>query len=87
MDETDTAAVAAALAAYKDATRKSEDKRAELYAAIAAAAGHGVRQNELVRITGYSREDLRQICRAEGPARVSASPATAGRTAKRPRQP
>ena len=64
MDESDpSATVAAALAAYRNATRQSEDKRTGLYAAIAAAAAHGVRQNELVRITGYTREHIRQICR------------------------
>jgi hypothetical protein len=30
------------------------------------AAGQGMRQRDLVRITGYSRERIRQICRAAG---------------------
>jgi hypothetical protein len=32
--------------------------------AIAEAAGQGVRQTDLVKITGYTRERIRQICRA-----------------------
>ena len=37
--------------------------RAELHAAIVADLGAGVRQAELVRATGYSRERIRQITR------------------------
>jgi hypothetical protein len=38
--------------------------RARAPGAIAEAAGQGVRQTDLVKITGYTRERIRQICRA-----------------------
>lgn len=40
-----------------------EETRAELHAAIVAALGAGIRQAELVRMTGYTRERIRQIAR------------------------
>ena len=38
-----------------------------LHSAIAAASRSGVKQVELVRITGYSRERIRQITRTYTP--------------------
>ena len=58
--------VRTALAAYRRASRSSDVALAELHAAIADAAAGGVRQNELVRITGYTRERIRQITRQAG---------------------
>ncbi|HLQ53032.1 MAG TPA: hypothetical protein VK162_02040 [Streptosporangiaceae bacterium] len=55
--------VKSAVATYRRASKRAEEARAALHAAIAEAAGHGVRQNELVKITGYTRERIRQICR------------------------
>jgi hypothetical protein len=52
-----------ALTAYQLAKERAEDTLAALHAAIAEAAGQGVRQNELVKITGYTRERIRQISR------------------------
>jgi hypothetical protein len=43
-----------------------EQTRAQLVAEIVAAAKAGVRQVDIVRMTGYTRERVRQICRAAG---------------------
>jgi hydrogenase maturation factor len=40
--------------------------RAELADAIVEAAKSGMRQVEIVRRSGYTRERIRQICRAAG---------------------
>jgi hypothetical protein len=40
--------------------------RDRLAAAIVAAARAGVRQRDIVAVTGYSREQVRRICRAAG---------------------
>lgn len=40
--------------------------RPRLAAAIVAATKAGVRQTEIVRVTGYTRERVRQILRAGG---------------------
>jgi hypothetical protein len=50
-----------AVTAYQLAKERAEDALAALHAAIAKAAVQGVRQNELVKITGYTRERIRQI--------------------------
>lgn len=42
------------------------DARAELADAIVAAAEDGMRQRDIIKITGYSRERVRQILRAGG---------------------
>jgi hypothetical protein len=55
--------VAQEYAAARDA---HEGARKKLAAAIVNAANSGTRQNEIVRITGYTRERVRQICRAAG---------------------
>jgi len=54
----------AAVAAHRRAARHAEQTLAALHAAIAEAASQGVRQTDLVKITGYTRERIRQICRA-----------------------
>jgi hypothetical protein len=40
--------------------------RTRLADAIVAAARAGMRQKDIVRVTGYTRERVRQICRAAG---------------------
>jgi F0F1-type ATP synthase membrane subunit b/b' len=40
--------------------------RGRLRDAIVGAARAGVRQTEIVRVTGYNRESVRRICRAAG---------------------
>jgi hypothetical protein len=54
--------IKAALAAHRRATKRADETLAALHAAIADAARQGVRQGELVKITGYTRERIRQIC-------------------------
>jgi len=56
--------VAAAVRAYRRAEAALDKRRREL----ADAIGHAVlvggrRQSEIVRITGYTREHVRRICR------------------------
>jgi hypothetical protein len=55
-----------AAAVVAEARADVERKRAELGEAIVAAARAVVRQREIVRVTGYSRERIRQICRDAG---------------------
>ncbi|HEV7900190.1 MAG TPA: hypothetical protein VGP31_20350 [Planosporangium sp.] len=43
-----------------------EKARAELADAIVEAARSGMRQVEIVRRSGYTRESVRRICRAAG---------------------
>jgi hypothetical protein len=52
-----------AVTAYQLAKERADDALAALHAAIAEAAAQGVKQNELVKITGYTRERIRQISR------------------------
>jgi acyl-CoA reductase-like NAD-dependent aldehyde dehydrogenase len=59
-------AQAAARQLVADARAKVEQKRAELAAAIVRAARAGVRQRDLVAVTGYNRESIRRILRAGG---------------------
>lgn len=63
----------AAQSAVVDAERAVVDRRAEVpvarqrvAAAIVRAAADGVRQRDLVDLTGYSREQIRRITRAGG---------------------
>jgi hypothetical protein len=63
----------AAQAAVGDAERGLAEARAgvpvareRLHAAIVAAARRGVRQVDLIRLTGYNRESIRRILRAGG---------------------
>ena len=51
---------------YRSAKDALDDVRPRLAAAIAAAALKGVKQTDIVRVTGYTRERVRQICRAAG---------------------
>jgi hypothetical protein len=59
-------AVAAALRAHRRAEAREERTLAELHAAIVAAlkSGSRGRQAELVKLTGYTRERLRQLANA-----------------------
>lgn len=51
---------------YRQAKAAFDDVRGRLADAIVTAAKGGVRQSEIVRVTGYTRERVRQICRAAG---------------------
>ena len=56
-------AVTAATRAHQIATRQAGRTRERLHAAILAALDAGMTQAELSRLTGYTRERLRQIAR------------------------
>lgn len=47
--------------AYQRAKKTFEERRADLAAAIVEAANGGRLQTDIVRITGYTRERIRQI--------------------------
>lgn len=51
---------------HRNAQVALANARTRLAAAIVAAARAGRRQSEIVRVTGYTRERVRQICRAAG---------------------
>lgn len=51
---------------YRQAEQELADVRERLAAAIVAAARAGTPQREIVATTGYTRERVRQICRAAG---------------------
>jgi predicted transcriptional regulator len=53
----------AAVRAFRRAASTHEKRRKELAAAIVADAQAGVKQTEICRITGYTRERIRQIVR------------------------
>ena len=53
--------------AFREAADAADIARERLATAIVEAARSGVRQVEIVRVTGYTRERVRQICRAAGP--------------------
>jgi hypothetical protein len=55
-----------ALAAQHRAQEQLGRARDELHAAIVEALESGVRQADLVRLTGLSREHIRRIARAAG---------------------
>jgi hypothetical protein len=55
-----------AAAAQHRAEAQLERARAELRAAIVEALESGIRQRELVTMTGLSREHIRRIARAAG---------------------
>jgi predicted NBD/HSP70 family sugar kinase len=57
---------AKAAADTAEARAKTNRARAELAAAIVDAVRGGMRQVDVVRVTGYTRERVRQICRAAG---------------------
>jgi uncharacterized membrane protein len=48
------------------AQKRLTDLRPQIADAIVDAARGGTKQADIVRITGYSRERVRQICRAAG---------------------
>jgi hypothetical protein len=56
----------AAASEYRDAEEALSRTRAKLVDAIIAAARSGTRQAEIVRVTGFTREHVRQICRQAG---------------------
>lgn len=51
---------------YREARDALDEARPILAAAIVDAARGGTRQAEIVRVTGYTREQVRRICRAAG---------------------
>ena len=51
---------------YRRAKAAMDDVRPRLAAAIVTAAKAGVKQSTIVKTTGYTRERVRQICRAAG---------------------
>ncbi len=53
--------VSKAMHAYRRAERRTEDTRTLLHAAIIDALRAGARQVDIVRLTGYTRERIRQI--------------------------
>jgi len=55
-----------AVASYQKAQDDLVDARNRLARTIAGAAMSGMRQNEIVKITGYTREHIRRICRGAG---------------------
>jgi DNA invertase Pin-like site-specific DNA recombinase len=52
--------------AYRRAKEALDKARPELAMAIVDAARAGTRQADIVRVTGYTREQVRRICRAAG---------------------
>jgi uncharacterized protein (DUF2336 family) len=48
------------------AQKKLTELRPQIADAIVEAAREGMRQADIVRITGYTRERVRQICRGAG---------------------
>lgn len=59
-------ALAQAVRAHNAALAAVVTSRERLYAAIADAARDGMRQSDIVDVTGYTREQVRRICRAAG---------------------
>jgi len=55
-----------AVAKHRRAEEQLDQARAELHAAIVADLEAGVRQADLVRATGYTRETLRRVAREAG---------------------
>ena len=53
-----------ALRARKRAEKRHDDALAELHAAIIAGLDAGMKQAEIVRLTGYHRERIRQLAKA-----------------------
>lgn len=60
------ASVAASEQRAAEERAKLVDARAELADAIVTEAQKGMRQRDIIKITGYSRERVRQILRAGG---------------------
>lgn len=55
--------LAAAAKAHQKAQARADDTREQLHAAILAAVDAGMRQVDIVRITGYTRERIRLLVR------------------------
>lgn len=53
----------AAVEAYDENIKDARERRDE---ALAAAARAGIRPTDIVKITGYTREHVRRILRAQG---------------------
>lgn len=52
--------------AFRRAEGIAEERRHDLTAAILDATAAGIRQSEIVRITGYTREHIRRLVRDGG---------------------
>lgn len=52
---------------YRRAAKAAEDARLAQYRAIATARAAGLRQNQIVAITGYTREHVRRIAAETDP--------------------
>lgn len=64
-----TSELEAATRAYRRAQNAVEKRREALAEAVCKAAHDGVRQVDICRITGYTRERVRQIVKAGHDAR------------------
>lgn len=51
-------------AAYQRARKRADEAREELHAALVADLADGVRQVDLVNLTGYTREHLRKLAKS-----------------------
>lgn len=56
----------AASTRHKTAQEELKEARTQLAELIVTAAKEGVRQTEIVKVTGYTRESVRKICRDAG---------------------
>lgn len=61
--EVTEAELKAAVEAYDDTIKDARERRDE---ALAKAARDGMRPTDIVKITGYTREHVRRILRAQG---------------------
>ena len=52
-----------AVRAKTDAEKRADEARAALAIAMAAAMDEGMRQSEVVKLTGYTREHVRRLVR------------------------
>lgn len=59
-----TSELEAASRAFRRAETVLDERRRELAAAIGRASRDGVRQSEIVRVTGYTREHVRKLLKA-----------------------
>jgi urease gamma subunit len=56
----------AAARRYQGLKRQLDEAREHLASKIVESARSGVRQSEIVRVTGYTREHVRRLCRQAG---------------------
>ena len=61
--EETVAALRKAVRAKTTAEKRADDARAALAIAMADAIGEGMRQNDVVALTGYTREHVRRLVR------------------------